>query len=339
MRSIGEMARDSGLSVSALRFYDGAGVLAPAWTDPRSGYRWYGDEQLPDARLVARLRRVGMPLPEIRRVLAERAADPDAVRGLLDAHVRRLEDGLADARRELSSVRALLAPEASKMTRLTIPAPELAAALDAVRFAASTDPELPSLAGVLFDVEGGVLTLVATDRYRLAVARVPVEHAYAALSVIVPTALADDIRALLDGADQVEVSFDDDRISAEAAGRKATGVRLDHDYPDYRRLTRLDDAVHRVTVEAAALRDSLAAGPEAVRVLTVTPGGTLAVSDRAADGVAVNRDFLLDALNAGACEQLVLELGGPISPLAIRLPGGRDESFSMLMPVRIADED
>ncbi|HLL32323.1 MAG TPA: MerR family DNA-binding transcriptional regulator, partial [Streptomyces sp.] len=27
MRSIGEMARDSGLSVSALRFYDRAGVL------------------------------------------------------------------------------------------------------------------------------------------------------------------------------------------------------------------------------------------------------------------------------------------------------------------------
>ncbi|MDX6315170.1 MAG: hypothetical protein QOF44_4634 [Streptomyces sp.] len=339
MRSIGEMARDSGLSVSALRFYDGAGVLTPAWTDPRSGYRWYGDEQVPDARLVARLRRVGMPLPEIRRVLAKWAADPDAVRGLLDAHVRRLEDGLADARRELSSVRALLAPEAHKMTRLTIPAPELAAALDAVRFAASTDPALPSLGGVLFDVEGGVLTLVATDRYRLAVARVPVEPADAeALSVIVPTALADEIRALLDGAAQAQVTLDGDRITAEAAGGKATGVRLDHDYPDYRRLTRLDDAVHRVTVEAAALRDSLAAGSEAVRVLTVTPDGALVVADKAADGIGVNRDFLLDALAAGGREQLVLELGGPISPLAIRLPD-RDDSFSLVMPVRIADGD
>jgi DNA-binding transcriptional MerR regulator len=49
MRSIGEMARDSGLSVSALRFYDGAGVLAPAWTDPQTGYRWYDDGQVGDA--------------------------------------------------------------------------------------------------------------------------------------------------------------------------------------------------------------------------------------------------------------------------------------------------
>ena len=30
MRGIGEMARSSGLGVSALRFYDGAGVLVPA---------------------------------------------------------------------------------------------------------------------------------------------------------------------------------------------------------------------------------------------------------------------------------------------------------------------
>ncbi|WP_405018530.1 hypothetical protein [Kitasatospora sp. NBC_00070] len=37
MRSIGAMARQSGLSVSALRFYDGAGVFGPAWVDPQTG--------------------------------------------------------------------------------------------------------------------------------------------------------------------------------------------------------------------------------------------------------------------------------------------------------------
>lgn len=74
MRSIGEMARDGGLSVSALRFYDRAGVLAPAWVDPVSGYRWYEPEQLEEARLLARLRRAGMPLADIRLVLAGWAA-------------------------------------------------------------------------------------------------------------------------------------------------------------------------------------------------------------------------------------------------------------------------
>ena len=67
VRTIGRMARESGLSVSALRFYDGAGVLAPASVDPGSGYRYYTPDQLPRARLIARLRQLGLPLARIAR--------------------------------------------------------------------------------------------------------------------------------------------------------------------------------------------------------------------------------------------------------------------------------
>ncbi len=72
VRTIGRMARESGLSVSALRFYDGAGVLIPANVDPGTGYRYYAPDQVVVARLVASLRRVGMPLAGIREVLAHR---------------------------------------------------------------------------------------------------------------------------------------------------------------------------------------------------------------------------------------------------------------------------
>jgi DNA-binding transcriptional MerR regulator len=86
MRSIGEMARDSGLSVSALRFYDGAGVLVPARVDPVTGYRWYDPRQLEESRLLARLRRAAMPLADIRLVLAGWSSqDADLVRNLLQA--------------------------------------------------------------------------------------------------------------------------------------------------------------------------------------------------------------------------------------------------------------
>lgn len=182
MRSIGEMARDSGLGVSALRFYDRAGVLVPAWVDPVSGYRWYEPEQLEEARVLARLRRAGMPLADIRLVLASwSGADPDLVRKLLKAHLRRIEQGLSDARSEFSALQALLDHRENVTTslriatvRLSIAAPEPAAALDTVRFAASTDPELPMLGGVLFDIEGESLHVVATDRYRMAVAQASV---------------------------------------------------------------------------------------------------------------------------------------------------------------------
>ncbi|MBM0233338.1 MerR family transcriptional regulator [Micromonospora sp. STR1_7] len=72
--TIGAFARAAGLTPKALRLYDRVGVLRPAAVDPESGYRLYDPEQVPLARLVAQLRRVGMPLATIRAVCALRPA-------------------------------------------------------------------------------------------------------------------------------------------------------------------------------------------------------------------------------------------------------------------------
>ena len=77
LMSSGEFARASGLSRKALRLYDELGLLPPARTDPVSSYRFYEPAQLEQARLVAWLRRLGMPLAGIRavsRLPPERAA-------------------------------------------------------------------------------------------------------------------------------------------------------------------------------------------------------------------------------------------------------------------------
>ncbi|MDI5908206.1 MULTISPECIES: MerR family transcriptional regulator [Streptomyces] len=359
MRSIGEMARDSGLGVSALRFYDRAGVLVPAWVDPVSGYRWYEPGQLEEARLLARVRRAGMPLADIRLVLASwSGTDTDLVRKLLTAHLRRLELGLSDARSEFSALRALLDQRENLMTslrvatvRLTIAAPELAAALDTVRFAASTDPELPMLGGVLFDIEGENLHVVATDRYRLAVARAAVDgHDGGRVQVIVPTPLADAMRALLHGGEPVRLSLDGDRVTLEAGDRQAAGRCLDHDFPDYRRLLP-QTGDRRALVEVADFRKALETGPvrsdetgtHDLSVLRVEKDGTVTLcpdgddgANRDHDRVAVNREFLLDALAAGARDRLVLELTAPTAPIAIRRPDD-EGGFSILMPVRLED--
>ncbi|SME94828.1 MerR family transcriptional regulator [Streptomyces sp. Amel2xC10] len=359
MRSIGELARDCGLSVSALRFYDRAGVLVPAWVDPVSGYRWYEPEQLEEARLLTRLRRTGMPLADIRLVLAGWAGtDTDLVRGLLQAHLRRLELGLSDARGEFSTLRALLdRRETDAMTslrttsaRLSVPSTELATALDTVRFAASTDGELPMLGGILFDIEGEALHLVATDRYRMAVARAgSTGHDGPRTQVVVPLPLADAMRALLTGEDPVQLTVDGDRVTLEAGDRQTSGQSLGHEFPDYRRLVRLP-AGRRAHVDTAALRRTLETGPVRtsgtrehngepydLSVLRVAENGSVIVCDDGDDdqnNIAVNRDFLLQALTAGARDELVLELGAPTVPLAIRRPDD-ENAFSILMSVRL----
>jgi len=75
----GAFARASGLSRKALRLYDELGLLYPARVDPVTQYRFYDPAQLEQARLVAWLRRVGMPLAAIRAVSTlppSRAAAP-----------------------------------------------------------------------------------------------------------------------------------------------------------------------------------------------------------------------------------------------------------------------
>jgi DNA-binding transcriptional MerR regulator len=68
--SIGEFSRLSRLSPKALRLYDELGLLVPDHVDATTGYRWYADTQLDQARVAALLRRIGVPLSQIRDMLA-----------------------------------------------------------------------------------------------------------------------------------------------------------------------------------------------------------------------------------------------------------------------------
>ncbi|MCD9588226.1 MULTISPECIES: MerR family transcriptional regulator [Streptomyces] len=97
--TIGAFARASRLSPKALRLYDELGLLPPARVDPYSGYRRYDPAQLERARLVAWLRRLGMPLADIRAV-CELA--PEAAAREVRAYWARVEADTA-ARRDLAA--------------------------------------------------------------------------------------------------------------------------------------------------------------------------------------------------------------------------------------------
>ncbi|MEU5460338.1 MerR family transcriptional regulator [Streptomyces althioticus] len=97
--TIGAFAKASRLSPKALRLYDELGLLTPARVDPDTGYRRYAPGQLEQARLVAWLRRLGMPLARIRRVCA---MEPGEAAGEIRAYWARVEADTA-ARRDLAA--------------------------------------------------------------------------------------------------------------------------------------------------------------------------------------------------------------------------------------------
>ncbi|MFF3738794.1 MerR family transcriptional regulator [Streptomyces sp. NPDC002566] len=97
--TIGAFAKASRLSPKALRLYDELELLRPARVDPHTGYRYYAAEQLEQARLVAWLRRLGMPLARIREVVA---LEPGDAAREIRAYWARVEAETA-VRRDLAS--------------------------------------------------------------------------------------------------------------------------------------------------------------------------------------------------------------------------------------------
>src|ERR1700722_7119698 len=100
--TIGAFARASRLSPKALRLYDSLSLLTPAHVDEVSGYRFYRPDQLERARLVAWLRRLGMPLARIGAVCDLAREAPDQAAGLVAAYWAQTETELT-ARRALAA--------------------------------------------------------------------------------------------------------------------------------------------------------------------------------------------------------------------------------------------
>ena len=97
--TIGAFARMAQLSPKALRLYDELGLLPPAAVDSDTGYRYYRPAQADRARLIAWLRRLGLPLARIGEILelprAAAAAAVQAYRAHLEAQTAE-RDRLAD---------------------------------------------------------------------------------------------------------------------------------------------------------------------------------------------------------------------------------------------------
>lgn len=75
--SIGELAEHAGVTVKTVRFYSDQGLL-PEASRSAGGHRRYGSAALDRLRLIRSLRTLGLPVPEVGRILAEQDDKNDA---------------------------------------------------------------------------------------------------------------------------------------------------------------------------------------------------------------------------------------------------------------------
>jgi effector-binding domain-containing protein len=82
MLKIGDFSALAQVSIKTLRFYDETGLLAPAWVDPESGYRYYSARQIAELHRILALKDFGFALEEIARLLQE-GVTAEQMRGML----------------------------------------------------------------------------------------------------------------------------------------------------------------------------------------------------------------------------------------------------------------
>ncbi|MEU1593885.1 MerR family transcriptional regulator [Streptomyces sp. NPDC005708] len=113
--TIGAFAARARLSAKALRLYDRLGLLAPAYVDEASGYRYYRADQVERARLVALLRRLDMPLAQVAEVLTARESDGVRASAMLAGYWAGVEVRIAAQRTLADYLRGRLSGRSSEM--------------------------------------------------------------------------------------------------------------------------------------------------------------------------------------------------------------------------------
>jgi DNA-binding transcriptional MerR regulator len=132
---IGAVAKQTGLSVPTIRYYESFGLLSAA---PRSaaGYRRYGKEALDELRFVKKAQALGFSLEEIKEILTLSRAGSAPCAHVLDLarhHLRVVDERIA----QLSRLRNQLAGEIAKWDGVTQPTCE---GLCRIITEADTDP-------------------------------------------------------------------------------------------------------------------------------------------------------------------------------------------------------
>lgn len=154
-------------------------------------------------------------------------------------------------------------PEVSGDSGL-VPGEDFATAIAQVAFAASRDDVTPVLTGVQLEVSGTQLSLVATDRYRVALREIPWDGGAAAsdesTTALVPARTLQEVGKTFAHGGDISIAFSgagDREIIAFTAGNKTvTSLLIKGNFPPVRRLFP-EQTEHHAVVNTAELTEAV----------------------------------------------------------------------------------
>ena len=220
---------------------------------------------------------------------------------------------------------------------------------------ASKDESRMILTGVFIAVEKGVLRLVATDSYRLAVTEHPLENPVADFSAVLSSGFVSDLAGLPQTGEDLSIALAENQAIVSYGGTVFVNRRIEGKYPNYKQLlpssyeTRcvmkrsdFTGAVKRASLLDASgsqVRINVNAASQTLQLNTTQEvGSTQEIVRGTVEGedveIGFNSFYVIDGLSAMNTGEVALELQGSLKPGIIRGIGD-DGYLYLVMPVRI----
>ena len=251
-----------------------------------------------------------------------------------------------------------LIPEIDAQNTYEVKIATLKEALVSVAFAASFDETRPEISGVYFNFKGDILTVAATDSYRLAEKKVKMEKSAASEhSVIVPgKTIHELIRILGESNGTVTIQSSDNQILFLLGETKLTSRVIEGQYPDYTQIIPKESRTH-VTVDTNEFLNTvkraslfckpggndivLRFDPDAKQVVVSATNLQIGESearqvakiDGDENSIVFNYKFLLDGLQNIDSEDTIIEINTNANPGLLKPAQGEGYVY-IIMPIK-----
>jgi DNA polymerase-3 subunit beta len=228
-------------------------------------------------------------------------------------------------------------------------------------FAVSSEESRPILNGVLWELRGGMMRMVATNGHRLARMSVPAaSSSSASTDLIVPPAALQQVQRLFKGDDDVRVARSGNHLGFKAGGTEVYTRLIDGTYPNYEQVIPKDNdkvalvekrafeqAVRRMAVVASdqthRIRMALGSGRVSLNVLTPDLGEGHDELELQYEGedleIGFNANYLLEVLRYMPTDDVRLTFKAPeraatVEPVTTE---GVMDYLCLVMPLRLLD--
>ncbi len=255
----------------------------------------------------------------------------------------------------MSSVDFPELPTISDSDNITLKENKLKSMIAQTLFAISTSDTKPVHTGSMFDIAQGKVNIISVDGFRLALRteKVDTEEEYV---FIVPGKTLSEIEKMLsDNDENLEIQVSKKHIIFNLAGYKIVSRLLEGDFLDYKasipktsttsvkiKVKELSQAIERASLLISDRVKSplrLKFSDNMIKLSCSTSIGkaydeiSCEISGEEIE-IGFNSRFLLDSLKASGCDQVMLEINGPLSPMRVTPMEGEDFMF-LVLPVRL----